>query len=227
MPLFRRSIIVFSLFAAPLSIHGQGVLEFIPSYQGRELLLDSTYHLGNDSMRFEQLRFYVSGIHFTKEGKTVYQFPKKHYLLDYSDQNSTRIPFDVPMYFDSLHFQLGIDSLTNVSGAFGEDLDPTNGMYWTWQSGYINFKLEGSCSESPARNNQFQFHIGGYQYPYNTLRSISLKASGRERQQVVLDLDRLFQEIELSSEYKVMSPNQAAVRLADLLQKSIVSSEKK
>ena len=66
-----------------------------------------------------------------------------------------QIPSNIP--FSKLKFQLGIDSLTNVSGAMGGDLDPTKGMYWTWQSGYINMKIEGKSNSCKTRKNQFQF----------------------------------------------------------------------
>jgi hypothetical protein len=51
-----------------------------------------------------------------------------------TDKHS-KLSFDLPTYlkYDQIQFQLGIDSLTNVSGAMGGDLDPTKGMYWTWQ----------------------------------------------------------------------------------------------
>ena len=76
---------------------------------------------------------------------------------------------------DKIKFNLGIDSLTNVSGVMGGDLDPTKGMYWTWQSGYINFKMEGSSAVCPTRNHEFQFHIGGYQDPFYAMQTLELE----------------------------------------------------
>ena len=86
-------------------------------------------------------------------------------------------------------------------------------MYWTWQSGYINFKLEGTSSLCPARKNKFYWHIGGYSPPYNTLRQVSLKTNGK----VSIQLDKLFEEIDISEEYQVMSPSDGAVQIADKL----------
>ena len=86
-------------------------------------------------------------------------------------------------------------------------------MYWTWQSGYINFKLEGTSSLCPARKNKFYWHIGGYSPPYNTLRQVSLKTNGK----VSIQLDKLFEEIDISEEYQIMSPNDNAVQIADKL----------
>ena len=69
--------------------------------------------------------------------------------------------------FDAIQFNLGIDSLTNVSGALGGDLDPTKGMYWTWQNGYVNFKLQGTSDLCNNPKNEFEFHLGGYLKPFN------------------------------------------------------------
>ena len=91
--------------------------------------------------------------------------------------------------YDQLAFDIGIDSITNVSGAMGGDLDPTKGMYWTWQSGYINFKLEGTSPDCPARKNEFQFHLGGYAYPNASVQKIALTATGQGNINVQMNLD--------------------------------------
>jgi hypothetical protein len=54
------------------------------------------------------------------------------------------------------------------------DLDPIKGMYWAWQSGYINMKIEGKSSSCRTRKNEFQFHIGGYLSPYYAMRKVAL-----------------------------------------------------
>jgi hypothetical protein len=86
-------------------------------------------------------------------------------------------------------------------------------MYWTWQSGYINFKLEGISSLCPARKNKFYWHIGGYSPPFNILRQVALKTNGK----ISIQLEQLFEEIDISVEYQVMSPNHNAVQIADKL----------
>jgi hypothetical protein len=67
-------------------------------------------------------------------------------LIDFDENDSNALCLEIPddIEFDAIQFNLGLDSLTNVSGALGGDLDPTKGMYWTWQNGYVNFKLQGS-----------------------------------------------------------------------------------
>lgn len=109
---------------------------------------------------------------------------------------------------------MGIDSLTNVSGALGGDLDPTKGMYWTWQSGYINFKLEGKSQYCNTRNNEFQFHLGGYLQPFYCLQSLKMKVNNSQEINIVLDVKKIIDAIDLKSLNHVMSPGKDAMTLS-------------
>ena len=90
----------------------------------------------------------------------------------------------------SISFCIGIDSLASVSGALSGDLDPSNGMYWAWQSGYINMKIEGTSSSCKTRKNSFNFHIGGYLKPYNAIKKIEIPIN-KIQNQIIDDLERL------------------------------------
>lgn len=165
----------------------------------------------------EVLRFYLSDVTLHKYGVPVHRATKKHHLLDAERPETMRLSLSTTAGYDELRFTLGVDSLTAASGAFGGDLDPTNGMYWTWRSGYINFKLEGTSPNCPARKNRFQFHVGGFQAPFNSEREVRLRVSPGEDIQVAVDLDRLFYAVDLTTEYQIMSPNSSAANLADKL----------
>lgn len=90
--------------------------------------------------------------------------------------------------YDAFRFNPGIDSLENVSGAFGGDLDPTKGMYWAWHSGDINFKLEGHSAGCGSRDNAFQLRLGGYQAPHASLQTIHLAVAQGPRLPIRVDL---------------------------------------
>ena len=111
-------------------------------------------------------------------------------------------------------FSLGIDSTACVSGALSGDLDPTKGMYWAWQSGYINFKIEGKSSSCKTRNNAFQFHVGGYLKPNYAIRTIELNTKNSNFE-VVIDLAQLFNQIKLSEINSIMIPGSKASDIAD------------
>jgi hypothetical protein len=99
----------------------------------------------------------------------------------------------------------------------GGDLDPTKGMYWTWQSGYINFKLEGNSNLCKTRHNEFQFHLGGYQQPFNCLQTVFVQVKSTANIKLNIDVEKFFQYIQLSQLNHIMSPSKEAVELSEKL----------
>ncbi|MBL7890661.1 MAG: hypothetical protein JNL24_14005 [Bacteroidia bacterium] len=178
-------------------------------------------------LKINVLKYYVSHIRLYSNGTLVAQDPALAHLIDASDTSSSTciIPVHKNVVYDEIRFDLGIDSTTNVSGVLGGDLDPTKGMYWTWQSGYINFKLEGNAQQCTNSKKEFIFHIGGYAHPYGCIREVSLKTGGASKAIVVLELKTLFDHIQLDKEANIMSPSQSAVSFSKLLQKSFIVKE--
>jgi len=135
-------------------------------------------------------------------------------LIDIENSESLAVNFGTEekqsLKYNNIRFNLGVDSLTNSSGAFGGDLDPTNGMYWAWQSGYINFKLEGVSKACPARKNAFQFHLGGFLGEHNALQKVHLNISDKESK-IEFPIDQFLEQINLKEQYQIMSPSAEAV----------------
>jgi hypothetical protein len=185
-----------------------------------DLVLDQTYILNGDSISISQLKFFVSDMSFYNHDTLVYVFKKKHHLVDLTLPSSTSLTEkpESTISYDQLKFNIGIDSLTNISGAIEGDLDPTSGMYWTWQSGYINFKLEGSSPKCPTRHNKFQWHIGGYLPPFNTLKEVVLSdAKTTNEVKIEIHIGELLQSFDLNKTHQIMSPNARAVEIANRL----------
>ncbi|MFK7809207.1 MAG: MbnP family protein [Saprospiraceae bacterium] len=170
-------------------------------------------------IQIEALKFYLSKVELLHENILVFSEKNSFHLLDASDKTTLSFPLEIPdsIIFTTIKFNIGIDSLTNISGAFGGDLDPTNGMYWTWQSGYINFKLEGFSIDCPARHNRFQFHIGGYQFPNNSLQEVRLETTGISSISINLSIDEIFTQIDLKEINQIMSPNEKSQYFSSLL----------
>jgi len=80
--------------------------------------------------------------------------------------------------YSTLEFIIGVDSLHNCSGAQSGALDPMNGMFWAWNSGYIFLKLEGFAPSSNSPGHIFEYHIGGYKQPNNCVRKVKLNLNG-------------------------------------------------
>ena len=89
------------------------------------------------------------------------------------------------------------------------------GMYWTWQSGYINFKLEGSSPLCNTRHHAFEFHIGGYHHPYNSLQRISLNVSKDINTVAYIEIGKLLSVIDLTKTNQIMTPGKEAVWIAE------------
>jgi hypothetical protein len=141
-------------------------------------------------------------------------------LIDLEETNNAEVKLEnIPQKeISGIFFNLGIDSLKSVSGALGGDLDPMNGMYWAWQSGYINFKIEGSSPSCVIRKNKFQFHIGGYLAPFYAMQPVSLvlKQPCRKAVFVKVDIAHFFKEIDLSKQNSIMIPGAEALQMANL-----------
>ncbi|MDZ4667333.1 MAG: MbnP family protein [bacterium] len=185
------------------------------------VLHDSNYVLKDGSfVKFEILKFYLSNLQLLLNNKVIYAEPNSYHLIDCAVLSSQNIFLGLSqnIAFDAVKFNLGIDSLTNVSGAMGGNLDPVNGMYWTWQSGYINAKIEGSCLLSPEEKKEFEFHLGGYQNPFNPLQTIELNTTSSNFN-IALSLDAFFANIDLAKQKNIMLPSIDAVTLSKRLSK--------
>ena len=198
----------------PLSIN------FYPSYGIHPLKLNTSLPFNEtDSIRFEMLKFYVSNIELYNNDTVVWKTENSFHLLDYEKPSSMKIELYIPskLHFNKLYFDLGIDSITNVSGAMGGDLDPTKGMYWTWQSGYVNFKLEGSSNVCDSYKNEFQYHIGGYQAPHSTLQPMILDIPTNIYEvNIEMMIKKFIEHIDLKNESHIMSLGKKAVQLSEL-----------
>ncbi len=202
-------------------------IKFNPVCNSAPVELDKKYAYKTDSIEISALKFYISNIRFYQHTKLVDEVIKKHHLVNIENAQSLIVNHSNKKNkkFNRLVFCIGVDSTTNVSGALGGDLDPTNSMYWTWQSGYINFKLEGVSKVCPSGKNQFTFHIGGYQYPHNTLQQIDLQINNPQKIIIEINILQLLNQLKLDESYEIMSPNAKAVEMAKKI-KAIFSAAK-
>lgn len=138
-------------------------------------LYDATYtnSFGED-YTINKFRYYISNIFFQSEAQKS-ETGKSIYLIDQAKDESKTITFSIPSgEYSSLDFQIGVDSIYNVSGAQTGPLDPTKDMFWTWNTGYVMAKLEGISSASKVVNGKYEFHIGGFAGKYNVLKTVTL-----------------------------------------------------
>lgn len=194
-------------------------LKFNLKWDNEILELNKIYHSKTETLQLTAFKFYVSEVKIEFEDSSFIIEKNSFHLIDIENLKSFRIPIceKINKKIIKVIFNIGIDKETNTSGALSGDLDPTKGMYWAWQSGYINMKIEGKSSEAKTRNNEFQFHIGGYVEPYYAMRKIEINATSNENTDFVINVDasKFFQAIDLSKENSVMIPGLKAMKLSD------------
>lgn len=173
----------------------------------------------HDSNRLviQVLKFYASNVRFLHQGEVVFAEQNSYHLIDIQKQNPVTFFISADSVFepDAIQFDLGIDSVTNAGGVMGGDLDPAKGMYWAWQSGYINLKLEGQSLLCNTRNHAFEFHLGGYMDADYCLQKVVLPISSNGEINIKLDIAPFLQSIDLTKQNQIMSPGKAAVELSE------------
>ncbi|MEM6261177.1 MAG: MbnP family protein [Bacteroidota bacterium] len=192
-------------------------ITLVPVFNGERIsLAEETSKPKNDTTQITALKFYLSNFQFIANEPPKGLSPSNYHLINLEESQSLviNLPTTKNQSYDTLTFNVGIDSLTHVSGAMGGDLDPINGMYWTWQSGYINFKLEGTSPVCQSRENEFIYHIGGYQTPFQTIQKIALPIDSANSINVEVELARLLIPEVLSGTNHIMSPGAQAVAFA-------------
>ena len=193
-------------------------IHFQPTLQKQSVQLDRIYHFDDAEISFNMLKFYIGKIQFLKNEKPITEVYDTFHLIDFSDSLSRNVVIKTPenLEFDKIQFQLGVDSLTHEAGVMGGDLDPIKGMYWAWNTGYINFKLEGKSPLCENRHESFQYHLGGYLPPFQTVQVIELPVSKKDNLTIELNLDIFLSQIDLVSEHTFMSPGAKAKVLSKL-----------
>ncbi|HNP53016.1 MAG TPA: hypothetical protein PKK69_00295 [Ferruginibacter sp.] len=172
---------------APLSIEFDNVV----GSSDLQLNTGSYTNGSGETFNVTKLKYYISNIVLTRTDGSVYTVPQdeSYFLIDESDESTHEPELNVPEgEYKTLQFVLGVDSLRNtmdVSHRTGV-LDPTGvgaDMYWTWNSGYIFFKMEGNSTAAPAPMNMFMYHIGGFggytSATINNIKTITLDLTAR------------------------------------------------
>ena len=132
---------------------------------------EMTHPATGEKMTFTTLNYYVSNVKLKKQDGSWWTQPDSYHLVKITDANTAqkvRLE-DVPLgKYTAIEYTIGVDSTRNVSGAQTGALSPSNGMFWSWLTGYIFVKAEGSSPDSGAANGQFKYHLGGFRDENNT-----------------------------------------------------------
>lgn len=215
----------------------KGILEINFQFManGKRLVLtDSIYtNALGEKYAVSKLKLYLG--HFQIGNHNIDIPGDRYILIDAAKEHNqviTTIDCGTYNYFG---FNIGVDSADNCSGAQEGSLRPENDMFWTWNSGYIAFKLEGKSSSSHADLNRIEYHIGGYknataifvpvgfslhsEMTRNILnRKIIIKPNRKIRMMITLDLDKLWggpTNLSIATQPVCMSPGPNSVAIAN------------
>jgi hypothetical protein len=169
-------LFVFAAFGQKPSIKSnrECAIQFANEANGKKIILNDSNYINSFGERYtvSKLKYYVSNLHFVTKGKAEPNgIDKNVYLIDAAKENIIKAKMPVGEV-TGITFLLGVDSIKNCSGAQSGALDPLNDMFWTWNSGYVMFKLEGKSDSSKADLQRIEQHIGGYKGEYKTMRTV-------------------------------------------------------
>ncbi|SOE20852.1 hypothetical protein SAMN06298216_1332 [Spirosomataceae bacterium TFI 002] len=215
---------------------GTLVLEFDNRVDMDEIKLNSTVYTNQDtkeSFTISTLNYFISNITLTKANGETVPIDDQYFLVREADQASQKISLtDIQAAdYTKVSFTIGVDSLKSISevGARKGVLDPASygddNMYWSWNMGYIFFKIEGKSSVvTNNAENKFEYHIGGFggkdAVTPNNLKTISLdlqtqakvRQSDESTVHVIFDVNKVFtgsKQITLTSNPQIHSPKVA------------------
>ncbi len=205
-------------------------LTFEPVVGTQPFVLNTSYtNAFNESYRVQKLLFYISNIQLSQSATGAKEAQAESYhLVDMANESSKAINVPVTSNtYNTLTFTIGVDSVRNVSGAQTGALDPLNGMFWTWNSGYIMAKLEGTSPASTAANNGITHHIGGYKVANSAIRTLTIplpngalntRAGGTTVLHLKVDVHKWFSGVHnlpIATVNNLMSTGTTAMQLAD------------
>lgn len=166
-------------------------LEFDNLMGGQKIVLGSTTakNAAGEDFTVTTLNYYVSNVSLKKVDGSTVDFKNQYFLVRQADATTlVQSLKDVPAAdYKEVTFTIGVDSVKSISPVEERTgvLDPAgftdDGMYWSWNSGYIFMKLEGTSSAVAANAagiRKYQYHVGGFggrtSATANNLRTVTL-----------------------------------------------------
>ena len=139
----------------------------------------SYVNANGDTFSVSKFKYYITNIKLMTATGT-YAEPESYHLVDQSVSGSLGFTINnVPQgNYTGISFMVCVDSTRNVSGSQTGALDPANGMFWSWMSGYIMAKFEGTSPQSGDTTGRLLFHVGGFSGANNVLKTVTPSFGG-------------------------------------------------
>ncbi len=178
----------------------------------------------NDTLTFTTMKYYMSNFELKSTDGTWWKHPESYFLVDADDPSSMQLSLSgVPEGgYTDVRFVMGVDSTRNVSGAQTGALSTSHGMFWSWNTGYIMIKAEGTSPNSSSGS--FAYHLGGFSGADNVVTTkefsfgstLNVTGTGAPKVKLSANPARLFHSYgSVSNGEMVHMPGANAVTLAD------------
>jgi len=153
----------------------QSTVQFKWMFNNQVFNQDSSYeNRSGEKVQIHRFMFYTSKWKLITATNDTIPLSNNHFLINLSEESSTKLPFTILSNAKKLIFDIGVDSILNTTGIQTGVLDPAIGMFWTWRTGYIMAKMHGISPQANTAGNRFSYEVGGFQSPYNAVRTIVL-----------------------------------------------------
>lgn len=203
-----------------------------PVFGNQKIDLENTKYITqkSDTVTITTFKFYISNVVLEYQDGSSYIEKNSNHLINTEEENTLHFILknieNKPI--KKITFNIGIDEKTNTSGDLDGDLDPSLGMYWAWNSGYINMKLEGKSNSCATSKKEFLFHIGGYLPKQNALQKVSLLVNNNTNAIIIkTDVSKWLNEINLKDTKSIMIPSAKAIEMAQLYKNMFSTDEEK
>lgn len=150
-------------------------LEFENRVGNQPLVLGTTTYKNTSNEEFvvTTFNYFISNITLKKDDGTTLKLSDKYFLVRAADAKTSLITLsDIPAAnYTEVSFMIGVDSTKSVSdvsqrtGVLDIASYADDNMYWSWNSGYIFMKIEGTSPVVPLRANgtrKYEMHVGGF-----------------------------------------------------------------
>lgn len=146
-----------------VATNGKVAVTFTNEIDGQALATTGTWYTNpnGNPYNLSLLKYYVTNFTLVKEDGSEKNF-KTYKLIDGADASTGKFTLDSVANgnYAAVKFYLGVDSTRNHTGAQEGDLDPIQGMIWTWSTGYIFFKHEGHYKDASGTAKPLLLHLG-------------------------------------------------------------------
>ncbi|MFY8005561.1 MAG: MbnP family protein, partial [Chitinophagaceae bacterium] len=172
---------LFSVSLLLLSVSGfnqQRIsLQFLPYAANKSIALgiDTITNAANETMVINRFQFYLYDFCLIDDKGKKEALTDSVFLIDMQNESTSNLRFSHKMQQPvAISWKIGVDSIQQTTGVQTGSLDPLNGMFWTWKTGYIYAKLEGQSPYSKAAGRYVSYHVGGYQTGENALQAVTI-----------------------------------------------------